>query len=460
MDSVALRRAARAAREQPRAIEDRIDRAIASRRPDWGAYRVFRAAPLREAARWSADALRQAIDLGPLHGVPISVKDLFGLAGERTYAGTPRPLPARFEREGPVVSGLRRQGAIATGKTHTVELAFGGLGPNGHWGTPRNPWDSARHRVPGGSSSGAAVSLLDGTADLALGTDTAGSIRIPAAFCGLVGLKLTAGRWSTAGVVPLSSTLDSLGLMGRSVEDVTFGYHALNGDPRRAWGDGRAPSAGTLTLAVHERGMWDEAESDVDDAVRAALRELERDGLRVESTRVPEVGAALRLFAKGSVTGVECLSFVRRELPEWEALLEPNVAPRIRGAESVSGCEYVRRRARIARLERQAAARFAPGTVLVAPTVVRSAPTLDEVADPAAYRRINLLALRNTSVANTLGWCALSVPCGLDAQRLPIGLMLMAPGGREEDLLAAGARVERALGTAAERFGPLPGGIA
>jgi aspartyl-tRNA(Asn)/glutamyl-tRNA(Gln) amidotransferase subunit A len=418
---------------------------------------VFRAAPLREAARWSADALRRAIDMGPLQGVAVSGKDIFGVAGERTYAGTSRPLPPRFEREGPVVAGLRRQGAVPTGKTHTVELAFGGLGPNGHWGTPRNPWDGARHRVPGGSSSGAAVSLLDGTADLALGTDTAGSIRIPAAFCGLVGLKLTAGRWSAAGVVPLSSTLDSIGLMARSVDDVAFGFFALDGDPRRAWKDPSPAPAHTLTLGVHERWMWDGAGDDVDDTVRLALRELERGGCRVESTRFPEVGAALRLFGKGSVTGVECLSFVRRELPEWEPLLEPNVAPRIRGAESVSGCEYVRRRSRIERLGRQAAARFAPGMILVAPTVVRSAPTLDEVSDPDRYRRNNLLALRNTSVANTLGWCAMSVPCGLDAHRLPIGIMLMAPGGCEPELLAAGAQVERLLDTAAERFGPMPG---
>ena len=457
MESGALRRAARTAREQPRVIEDRIERSIVSRRPEWNAYRVFRDEPLRATARWAADALRRSVDLGPLHGVAVSVKDIFGLAGERTYAGTPRPLPARFEREGPVVAGLRRQGAVVTGKTHTVELAFGGLGPNGHWGTPRNPWDGARHRVSGGSSSGAAVSLLEGSADLALGSDTAGSIRIPAAFCGLVGLKLTAGRWSTAGVVPLSSTLDSIGVLGRSVEDVAFGFFALDGDFERAWAQPRRSPAEAPTLAVHERGFWDEAADDIDDTVRTALRELERGGCRLKSARVPEVGAALRFFGKGSVTGVECLSFVRREIPEWEPLLEPNVAPRIRGAESVSGCEYVRRRARIERLGRRAAARIAPGTILVAPTVVRSAPALDEVSEPADYRRINLLALRNTSVANTLGWCALSVPCGLDAQRLPIGLMLMAPGGREPELLTAGLAVEQMLGTAAERFGPLPG---
>jgi aspartyl-tRNA(Asn)/glutamyl-tRNA(Gln) amidotransferase subunit A len=460
MESGSLRRAARTAREQPRFVEDRIERSIESRRPEWNAYRAFRDEPVRWAARWSADALRRAIDLGPLQGAAVSVKDIFGVAGERTYAGTPRPLPPSFEREGPVIAGLRRQGAVVTGKTHTVELAFGGLGPNGHWGTPRNPWDGARHRVPGGSSSGAAVSLLEGSADLALGSDTAGSIRIPAAFCGLVGLKLTAGRWSTEGVVPLSSTLDSIGLMARTVEDVAFGFFALDGDFGRARADLRLEPVEAPTLAVHERGFWDGATNDVDDTVRTALRELERGGCRVESTRVPEVGAALRLFGKGSVTGVECLSFVRRELPQWESLLEPNVAPRIRAAETVSGCEYVRRRARIDSLGRRARARIAPGSVLVAPTVVRSAPSLEEVSEPGDYRRINLVALRNTSVANTLGWCALSVPCGLDAQRLPIGLMLMAPGGYEVELLAAGVAVERVLGTAAERFGPLPGAVA
>lgn len=452
MESEALRFVARSIRERPRGIEDRTERAIDARRADWNAYRVFRADGLREAARAAAGALQRSNDLGPLHGIPVSVKDIYGLSGERTYAGTPRPLPPRFEREGPVVRQLRRQGALITGKTHTVELAFGGLGPNGHWGTPRNPWDGAQHRVPGGSSSGAAVSLLDGTADLALGSDTAGSIRIPAAFCGLVGLKLTAGRWSTSGLTPLSSTLDSVGLLARSVRDAAFGFFAVE-DDARALEEPAPASPGSFSFQVHERWFWDGAEADVDDALRVALRELEMAGCRVEPGRVPEVGAALRLFGKGSVTGVECLSFVRREIPAWEAWLEPNVAPRIRAAENISGVEYVRRRARIARLAARAAGRFASGTILLAPTVVRSAPSLDEVAAPEDYRRLNLLALRNTSVANTLGWCALSVPCGLDARRMPLGLMLMAPGGREAELLAAGAVIERVLGTAAERMG-------
>jgi len=346
-----------------------------------------------------------------------------------------------------------------TGKTHTVELAFGGLGANGHWGTPYNPWDARQHRVPGGSSSGAGISLLEGSADLALGTDTAGSIRIPAAFVGVVGLLTAPGRWSTRGIVPLSSTLDSVGLMGRTVDDVAFGFAALDGafDPRDVWREPAIPDASAVTLAVQERHLWDDGEAGAPQVVQDALRELELAGCRTERARIPEVGAALRLFGKGSVTAVECLSFLRRQLPTWEGQLEPNVAPRILAAEATSGAEYVRRLARIRRLRQTAAQRVPPGTVVASPTVVSSAPSLDEIAEPGAYRRANLRALRNTSVANTLGWCALSIPCGLDARRLPVGLMLMAPSGREAELLSIGLRVERLLGTAHARFGPVPG---
>lgn len=457
MDLVALRSWARTAREQPRLFADRMERAVDARQPAWNAYREFRADALRTGAAWARAALELGTDLGPLLGVAVSVKDLFGVRGYRTYAGTSRPLPPRFEREGPVVQALRRQGALVPGKTHTVELAFGGLGPNDHWGTPRNPWDAHRHRVPGGSTSGGAVSLVEGTADLALGSDTAGSIRIPAAFCGLVGLKTTAGRWSTEGVVPLSSTLDSVGLMARTVEDVAFGFYAVEGAFQQAWSPSDPPPASSLEIWVHEKHLFEGGQGGAVECVQDALRELERGGCRVGPGRLPEVGAALRLFGKGSVTGVECLSFVRRQIPEWEAQLSPKVGLRIAAAERISGREYVRRRARLDALKRSATARVPSGVVVAAPTVVRGAPALDEVQTEADYGRVNLLCLRNTSVANTLGWCALSIPCGLDEHRLPVGLMLMAPGGREAELLAAGLRVERLLGTAEERFGPYPG---
>src|SRR5215213_9082094 len=179
----------RTGRITARALAAAIAERYATLEPRLNAYRSFDAEVLQRQAA-AADAMFSAdIDLGPFQGLPVSVKDLYGLAGFRTWAGTPRPLPEVWEREGPVVGAFRRQGALPAGKTHTVEFACGGLGTNRHYGAPRNPWDATRHRVSGGSSSGAGVSLWQGTAVLALGSDTTGSVRMPASWTGTVGLK-------------------------------------------------------------------------------------------------------------------------------------------------------------------------------------------------------------------------------------------------------------------------------
>src|SRR5262245_64470807 len=191
-----------------------------------------------EHARKCADAADAAFAVGSragsLQGIPTSIKDLFAVAGFATYAGSPRRLPPKFEIDGPLVANLRRQLATVMGKTHMVEFAFGGTGHNAHYGSPRNPWDAMAHRSPGGSSSGAGVSLCDGSALLAFGTDTAASVRLPAAVTGNAGLKFTKDRWSTEGLVPLSFTFDTPGILARSMADAGFSFAAL--DPRL--GDG------------------------------------------------------------------------------------------------------------------------------------------------------------------------------------------------------------------------------
>ena len=192
------------------------------------AYKTWDKEKIIQQAKVADSALNAGIDGGSLQGLPVSVKDLYGVTGFPTFAGSPKSLPKRWEREGPVIKALRRQLAVIAGKTHTVEFAFGGLGANPHWTTPRNPWDRDKHRVPGGSSSGAGVTLAVGSALLALGTDTAGSVRIPASMTGNVGFKTSIGRWSVEGIVPLSPSLDTVGLLARSVEDVAFGFLALD----------------------------------------------------------------------------------------------------------------------------------------------------------------------------------------------------------------------------------------
>ncbi|MEM6368102.1 MAG: amidase family protein [Myxococcota bacterium] len=420
-----------------RLLKERAER----RREAWGAYRVFE--PERAVAR--------RVDQGafrgqPLAGLPVSVKDLFGVSGFDVWAGSKRELPARFEAEGPLISALRRQGAPIMGKTHTVEFAFGGIGTNGHWNTPENP--RVPGHVPGGSSSGAPASLVEGSAAFALGSDTAGSVRIPASFSGVVGFKPSNGRWSRAGIVPLSPTLDTAGLLTLSVDDADFVVRGLEGAPIR----GGDRSIAGLRLGRLSRHVWEDADPAVVDSVDAALARLASAGAKVVDAKVPETGAALGLFRKGSVTAAECHAFLATELPRWLFELEPKVRSRVLAGAQLSAVEYLRRRGRIERLRKRVRERALDGTIWVAPTTAQTAPRREDVESPEDYGRLNLLALRNTSIANTLGWCALSLPCGADGEGRPIGLMMMAPAGRDLELLAAGRAVERVLGAADQVF--------
>ena len=208
---------ARALNERTVSARDLVEEAIANHERNGAAlnaYLLWTPARARQAADAADAAFAAGRSAGPLQGVPISLKDLFAAEGLPTFAGSNRRLPPEWEVDGPVVANMRRQLGIFMGKTHMVEFAFGGTGQNHHWGAPRNPWDAKVHRSAGGSSSGAGVSLLEGSALLAMGSDTAGSVRIPAAATGTVGVKVTLGRWSAAGVVPLSPTFDTPGLFG------------------------------------------------------------------------------------------------------------------------------------------------------------------------------------------------------------------------------------------------------
>ena len=180
------------------------------------AYRTFAAETALARASLADEAFAAGRDLGPLQGVPISVKELFGVEGMPVYAGTPRRLPPKWERAGPLVARIQAQLGVIMGKSHTVEFALGGLGTNRHYGSPYNPWDPNNQRISGGSSSGAGVSLLEGSALVAIGSDTTGSIRMPASMTGTVGLMISHGRWSTEGVVPVSPILDAPGLITRT----------------------------------------------------------------------------------------------------------------------------------------------------------------------------------------------------------------------------------------------------
>ena len=424
-----------------------------------GAYKSWSPDEARLQARAADAAFASGAATGPLQGIPVSVKDLYGVKGWPTFAGTARQLPPKWESEGPLVSTLRRQLGVVMGKSHTVEFAFGGLGVNPHWGTPRNPWDAKAHRVPGGSSAGAGVSLWEGSAMVALGSDTAGSVRVPASMTGTVGLKTSVGRWSTDGIVPLSPTLDTAGVLAKSVADVAYAFAAL--DP--AWGRWETLEAriGALELCdvrigIADAPLWDDCSPGIAETVRAALDELRQRGARLKDVALPEAAQAIELVRAGSVVSAELDAFIEAELPEWRGQLDPIIKMRIADGGAISARELLLRRRKMVAISRSAALRFANCDVIVAPTVPVTPPSVDEVAELKSYRRTNMAALRNTCVANLLTFCALTMPAGLDKAGMPVGLMLMAPFGGEERLLAIALAAERALGTPRERLGAPP----
>jgi len=408
--------------------------------PELNAYKTW--APdfaLRQAR--AADAVRQSgTQLGPLQGIPVSVKDLYGVAGLPVFAGSPRELPETWRREGPLVRALRGQLAVIMGKAHTVEFAFGGLGTNAHWEAPRNPWDRKVHRSPGGSSSGAGVSLGEGTALLAVGTDTGGSVRIPASMTGQVGLKTTKGRWSTDGIVPLSPSFDTAGLLTRSVADMIFAFVALDGVPVPP-----TPEPGELRLAVGEDFFWAETSPGVAERAREAIAILAGLGARTTPLEIPGCAEVYQLYQSGGIVSPELYRFLSVELPEWIDTLDPRVASRMASAKELPAWSYLDRKSKYDALSRRAATLFDQVDAVLMPTVPVTPPPIADVADEARYRQANMLALRNTCVVNFLGLCAITMPVGLDAAGMPVGLQIVGPPNAEPRLLSIAAAFEKAF---------------
>ncbi|WP_181298407.1 amidase [Pseudomonas sp. Q2-TVG4-2] len=421
------------------------------------AYLTWSGDAALRAARATDAVLSAGGDTGLLMGMAVSIKDIFAVPGMPTYAGSARRLPPRWEQAGPVVAALLRQLPSVMGKTHTVEFAFGGLGTNAHWGAPRNPWDVVNHRVPGGSSAGAGVSLISGTAALALGTDTAGSVRVPAAMTGVAGLKTTRGRWSTQQIVPLSSTLDSPGLLARSVDDLAFAFCALDGE---LYGKGGlvpgAPDLADLTFGVPDAFFWEDCSPGVAEAVQAAIHQLEAGGARIVTVDLPRTEDAYLLFRQGGVAASELAAFLHAELPDMLDALDPNVAARIKAADDIPAWEYIRRRTMIDALSASAVERLATIDALLTPTVAITPPALGSLAPQGAYPKANMLALRNTVIGNFMGLCGLTLPVGKDAAGMPVGLQVLAAPWQDARLLAIGQAIEAKLGNALTVLGLPP----
>jgi aspartyl-tRNA(Asn)/glutamyl-tRNA(Gln) amidotransferase subunit A len=400
------------------------------------------------AAKDADEALRAGRDFGVLQGIPVSVKDLYGIPGFPTFAGSARELPAKWQSAGPMVSALLEEKAVITGKTHTVEFAFGGVGRNQHWGTPRNPWDEKDHRVPGGSSSGAGVTLRQGSAIVALGSDTAGSVRLPAALTGNVGYKPTLGRWSTQGIVPLSPNFDTPGFLARSMDDALLA--AMDFD-RHLFADqagaiGRATGKERYTIGVPAGHFWDGCDASIAAAVRAALASLEKAGHKLVPFDWDEAREALDLFNAGGTAGAELRAFLEAELPDWMPILDPNVGKRMATLAGVSAAEVRERKAAFDALAARNRRHFEALDVIATPTVQCPPPLVSEVEDHDGYRAHNMRLLRNTHTANLLGLCGLTMPVGRDALGLPVGLQLMAGPLKDDLLFAAGVAFEKVIG--------------
>ena len=354
------------------------------------------------------------------------------------------------------MAALRRQLGVIMGKTHMVEFAFGGTGQNSHYGAPYNPWDATAHRSVGGSSSGAGVSLLEGSAQLAFGSDTAGSVRIPASMTGNVGLKVTLGRWSTEGVVPLSFTFDTPGLLARSVADVAYGFAAVDPagiDPVGFMARATARDIAGIRIGIGDAFLWHDCDPGIAETAQEALDALMRAGAVAQDFALPEAEGAYAVFLEGGLSAIELRSFLDRELPDWLPQLDPVITPAVHAAESLSARDYLARGARLRALAQRAAPRLTAVDVIASPTLCLTPPLMSDVVDADNHLRVNRRTVRNTVAVNYLGLCAITMPVGRDRAGMPVGLQLIAPANAEEKLLRIALAAERVLGTAMDRLG-------
>lgn len=397
----------------------------------------------KQAALTAADAMDglREVNAAPSRyaGIPISIKDLFDVKGQVTRAGS-RALddsdPA--EHDATAVARLRQAGFVLIGRTNMTEFAYSGIGINPHFGTPKGAWNRAEGHVPGGSSSGAAVSVLDGMAHGALGTDTGGSCRIPAAYNGIVGYKPTQRRVPLDGAVPLSFSLDSIGPLARSVsccailDGVLADEHIAPVKPRPVRG---------MRLAVPTTIALDDLDAPVAQTFERALKTLADHGAIIERVEMAEFHDIGPMNAKGGFAASESYAWHRYLITAKGDVYDPRVAVRIMRGEAQSAADYIdllnERRSLIARVN----ARIAPYDALVLPTTANTPPKIADLADDKAFTTQNLRALRNCTLINMIDGCAISVPAHREGE-VPVGLMLAGAGGSDRRIFELAAGME------------------
>ena len=411
-----------------------------------------------ERSRAEAEAAHRRAQTGfrqsPLDGVPISWKDLYDSAGDVTSHGTPALADRVAARDATVLARATRAGLVCLGKTNQSEFAFSILGLNPKLGTPPNPFDNRVARLPGGSSSGAAVSLSRGLAAAAIGSDTGGSVRVPAAWNGLVGLKTSFGLLPLDGVLGLSTSMDTVGPLTRDVADATALFAVLGG--RFGAGNRPAPDLEGATFsrahfALPTTFVWDSLDPGVDAAARGAVERLRAAGCAIDETPVPEFAEAEELVGRlGPYHAAECHALWHDVIEARPELVYTPIQERIRSGAEMSATDAARAKLGLAEISRRLHARIRRYGVLVMPTVAVSPPPIANLeADIEVYRATNVAVLRNTRLANYLACCALTLPCERDGNGVPVGLTLMAPPGDEERLLRLGSAIEPVLAAGA-----------
>lgn len=376
----------------------------------------------------------------PFAGVPISLKDLFDIEGEVTRAGSVvlnDAVPAA--QDAPVVARLRAAGFVLIGRTNMTEFAYSGLGLNPHYGTPKNPFDRNTGRIPGGSSSGAAVSVTDGMAAAGLGTDTGGSCRIPAALTGIVGFKATAAAISREGMVPLSTSLDSVGWLSGSVASCAVLNSVFSGgsclQPQSP-----APLKG-LRLLAPTTLVLDEMDQHVGAAFDRALRALSDAGATIVVTDVPEIEQVPLINSKGGFAAAEAYAWHRGLLASMGDRYDPRVRVRIEKGSLQTAADYIDLHRGRGELIAAFSGRYGDYDAIVMPTVPRIAPTFAELENDDEYGRINLQMLRNPTIVNMLDGCAVSVPCHRPGEP-PVGLTVAGLANQDSRILAIAQMIE------------------
>jgi aspartyl-tRNA(Asn)/glutamyl-tRNA(Gln) amidotransferase subunit A len=426
----------------PEAVAERTLAAIAAC-DDQAIFTRVTATRAMQEARGSGERLRAGRPAGPLDGVPIAWKDLFDLQGLPTTAGSrvlENATPAGTDA--PVVARLKAAGMICIGRVNMTEFAFSGIGLNPHYGTPRNPHGRGAPRIPGGSSSGSAVVVARGLTPVAIGTDTGGSVRIPAAFNGIIGYKASSGRYPMDGVFPLSQTLDTLGVFAHSVADAVMVDATMCGAASSAI---RRAHVADFKILAPTNVVLDDCEPAVRDNFEAALAQLAKAGATIERGPLPVFDEILALSARhGTIVAAEAYAMHKARVEgEDAARMDQRVVKRIRLAEKMQLVDYIAiMQARSRMLEETR--RLLTGRCVVAmPTVPHVAPSIAALeADDDLFIRTNARTLRNTMLGNFLGWCGVSFPTGVDEAGSPTALLLSGAPGADEQLLSLSLSAE------------------